>query len=90
MHYPRERARWWRWRARTCGACGVRWPCDEAKKARLRTQIKPDEIGAWGVQPTAISHIGSWSASPTMAYPQVGRAGNLTPAQARRAGLGGR
>lgn len=77
MHYPSARDWWERlalWRTRRCGVCGIRWPCDEAVKARLREQcdaVRNDRSGAW-------------TTTPTMAYVQVGRAGNLTPMQAQR------
>ena len=81
MHYPRAREWWERlawWRPHVCAGCGTRWECDEIKKERLRKRsdaVRNDRTGAW----TAVQ---GW---PTRAYEQVGRAGNLTPAQFRRA-----
>ena len=85
MHYPREREWWERllwWRPRRCNVCGTRWVCDEALKERLRKRseaVRNDRTGAWPV-------VHDW---PTQAYEQVGRAGNMTPAQLRRS-QGGR
>ena len=80
MHYPRAFAWWERmtwWRARRCAVCGLKWMCDEAIKDRNRKRInavRNDRTGAWGA-------VHTW---PTAAYEQVGRAGNMTPAQLRR------
>jgi hypothetical protein len=80
MHYPKARAWWWRfawWRVQRCAMCGMPWTCDEAVKDRNRARlaaIRNDRTGAWGV-------TRDW---PAQAYEQVGRAGNMTPAQLRR------
>lgn len=72
-HYPRTLPRRWMWRADRCGVCGLKWPCDEAKRERVRARYAPtDGTGAWSAQ-----HTGAW--------PEVGRAGTLTPAQQYRA-----
>ncbi|MEV4642804.1 hypothetical protein AB0J80_36230 [Actinoplanes sp. NPDC049548] len=83
MHYPRAYAWWERlawWRLRRCAACGVQWPCDEAKKERLRKRLNSvrfDRIGAWA----PVVSVHQWQ---TQAYEQVGRVGNMTPAQLNR------
>ncbi|GGN47055.1 hypothetical protein FHR83_007488 [Actinoplanes campanulatus] len=75
-HYPRVQAWWERFlpgRKPRCAACGVQWMCDEAIKERNRKRagkVRNDRTGTWVVY--------------TDAYPQVGRAGSLTPAQERR------
>lgn len=49
MHYPRARAWWEFWRIRLCAVCGMRWQCDEAKRARIRAtaRVQADATGAW-------------------------------------------
>jgi hypothetical protein len=82
MHYPRSQAWWQRllWlRKPRCRACGVPWMCDEAKKERVRSQFRQLHN----------DRTGAWAAGATAAYPEVGRAGYLTLAQAWR-GNGGR
>lgn len=70
MHYPR-RLRWFSLHAGRC-VCGLLWPCPDAGLERARERYAAvDRNGAWTVQ--------------TAVYPQVGRAGNLTPAQRHRA-----
>jgi hypothetical protein len=50
--------------------CGLPWPCLELRLAEIRSRPQPDPPG--------------WS-GPTEMFPQVGRAGRLTPAQEYRA-----
>ncbi len=70
MHYPRRRRRWSLWPSRC--TCGLHWPCLDAKlKTVEQRYAAADRHGAW--------------AAPTAAYPQIGRAGLLTPGQAKRA-----
>ncbi|GAB1694931.1 hypothetical protein KRM28CT15_67340 [Krasilnikovia sp. M28-CT-15] len=79
QHYPRAQAWWERlawWRARRCAVCGMPWLCDEATKARMRKRS----------QVVRNDHTGAWASVQTQAFPQVGRAGWLTPAQTHRAG----
>jgi hypothetical protein len=70
MHYP-QRRRWFRLRARRC-VCGLAWPCPDVRLQRVQKRFAPqDRNGTWTAQ--------------TAVYPQVGRAGLLTPGQAFRA-----
>jgi hypothetical protein len=76
MHDPRRQSSWERivwWRSRTCGVCGLRWPCDESKRERVRAQFAPTD------------HTGAWRRQQTAAWPQIRRASALTPAQEHRA-----
>ncbi len=62
------------WRKSRCRSCGVPWPCDEARKQRLRQQlllIRNDRTGAWAA--------GLIPASPPVSPPS-----NLTAAHAWR------
>ncbi|GLW32219.1 hypothetical protein Areg01_51580 [Actinoplanes regularis] len=58
---------------RTRCTCGLPWPCLELTLVAIRNRPQP-EVPGW--------------AAPTRAVPQVGRAGNLTPAQEYRASGG--
>ncbi|GIE92302.1 hypothetical protein Are01nite_87820 [Actinoplanes regularis] len=58
---------------RTRCMCGLPWPCLELALVAIRNRPRP-EVPGW--------------AAATRAVPQVGRAGNLTPAQEYRAGGG--
>lgn len=56
--------------------CGFPWPCVDAKLAKIAHQY-----------PTVDLNVSAWEAY-TAAYPQMGRAGRLTPAQASRSNGG--
>ena len=61
-------------RASRC-TCGLLWPCPDAALLRIHDRYAPDNRnGAWNAQ--------------TSIYPQIGRAGLLTPGQASRANGG--
>ena len=67
---PRHRKHW-RGLRRTC-SCGLRWPCpDRVQSAAAR-------------KTTVVADIPAWQTASTSAYPQIGRVGLLTPAQAWR------
>ena len=63
------------WRRARC-SCGLRWPCQDRILLDLASRPQPDAA------------VPAWSAEPTRAYPQVGRAGLLTPGQAHRSNGG--
>jgi hypothetical protein len=60
---------------RACCVCGLAWPCLELRLAEIRRR-PPEGIPDWN--------------GPTQAFPQIGRAGQLTLAQEYRAGGGKR
>ena len=74
MHHPRRRRRWSLWPSRC--TCGLHWPCtDVVLKTAKQWYAPADRNGVWTTQ--------------TAAYPQIGRAGLLTPGQTQRANGGG-
>ena len=72
---PRHlKTRRWPWRRARC-SCGLRWPCQDRILLNLAARSQPTVDGP------------VWNAA-TRAYPQVGRAGLLTPGQAHRSNGG--
>jgi hypothetical protein len=59
------------WFRRARCTCGLPWPCLELRLEKIRSRPQP-ALPKW--------------AAPTEVFPQVGRAGRLTPAQEYRAG----
>ncbi|MFF0876862.1 hypothetical protein [Micromonospora aurantiaca (nom. illeg.)] len=77
---PRHR-RDWRAAWRRC-TCGLRWPCPD------RGPVPPAEPPPPVYRATAPVPPPRWQREVTALHPLIGRAGNLTPAQAYRAGSG--
>lgn len=77
-HYPRrQRLRLIR---RRC-VCGLRWPCPD-RSARPDGAPIPDGEPGNRLYRAALT-------DPTAVFSTIGRAGQMTPAQAHRAGMGG-
>lgn len=74
MHYPRARAWWMRWRQGQCSVCGLKFPCPDARMRRVQARF--------AVNPQNLAPVRDEWSQP---QPQIGRAGSLTPGQAKRA-----
>jgi hypothetical protein len=77
-HYPSHRRL--RLLVRRC-VCGLRWPCPD-------NTSRPDGAPIPDGEPDARLYRAGLT-DPTAAFNTVGRAGQMTPTQAHRAGMGG-